>query len=193
MNEVAFGMGRLLLECAVLSAEPFLQDMRRHIRPFVARHEPRGQLLIHLKSGSGAVVGMGLVGALSSLIHLPLLIAPFGATAVLLFGQPSSPLAQPINVFGGYVLAAAIAVLAVTVFPGSLFMTALAVGLVIALMLAFRITHPPAGAIPIVAAASPFSPGSLFAVVLIGSASLVAFAVLHHRLPPRHEYPRRPQ
>ncbi|MBB5752673.1 HPP family protein [Prosthecomicrobium pneumaticum] len=165
--------------------------MRRHIRPFLARHEPRGRLILHLKSGSGAMLGMGLVGALSSLVHLPLLIAPFGATAVLLFGQPASPLAQPINVFGGYLLAAAIGVVAVLAFPGSLVATAIAVGLVIALMLALRVTHPPAGAIPIVAAAAPAAPAALFAVVLIGSASLIAFAVLHHRLPPRHDYPRR--
>ena len=49
-----------------------------------------------------------------------MLLAPFGATAVLLFGQAESPLAQPANIFGGYLLAAGISVgmLALALRPG---------------------------------------------------------------------------
>lgn len=165
--------------------------MRRHIRPFVARHETGGQFLSHLKSGSGAVIGMSVVGGLAALTGLPLLIAPLGATAVLLFGQPTSPLAQPANIFGGYLIATAIGTCTVAAFPGAWWAAAIAVGLAVAMMLALRVTHPPAGAIPLVASASPLHGSSLFAVVLLGSASLVALAFLHHRIPPRQEYPRR--
>ena len=45
----------------------------------------------------GAVVAMTLVGGLAAWTGLPMLLAPFGATAVLLFGQAESPLAQPVN------------------------------------------------------------------------------------------------
>lgn len=165
--------------------------MRRHIRTFVARHEAGGQLLSHIKSGSGAMVGMSAVGGMSVLTDLPLLIAPFGATAVLLFGQPASPLAQPANIFGGYLIASVIAAGAVAAFPGMWWAAAIAVGLAISLMLMLRVTHPPAGAIPLVASASPLHGPMLFAVVLVGSASLIALALLHHRIPPRQDYPRR--
>lgn len=165
--------------------------MRRHIRSFTARHEPPGKLSSHIKSGSGAIVGMAAVGGLSTVTGLPLLIAPFGASAVLLFGQPASPLAQPANVFGGYLLAAAVGTFAAMAFPGFWPAAAVAVGVAIALMLMFRVTHPPAGAIPLVAFASPLPSTTLFAVVSLGAASLVAFAALHHWLPPRHEYPKR--
>ena len=84
--------------------------MRHHIRLFTARHEPEGHVLQHLKSGLGAGLGLALVGALASLTGWPLLIAPLGASVVLLFGQPGSPLAQPANVFGGYFLATLVAV-----------------------------------------------------------------------------------
>jgi CBS-domain-containing membrane protein len=165
--------------------------MRRHIRTLVARHEAGGQFLSHVKSGWGAMVGMSAVGGLSAMTDLPLLIAPFGATAVLLFGQPASPLAQPANIFGGYIIASAIAVGAVVAFPGMWWAAAVAVGLAIALMLMLRVTHPPAGAIPLVASASPLHGSMLFTVVLLGSASLVTLAFLHHKIPPRQQYPRR--
>lgn len=122
---------------------------------FTARHEPRGQFLSHLKSGVGAVIGIGAVGGLSTATSLPLLVAPLGATAVLLFGQPASPLAQPINIFGGYLLATILAVAAALAFPGMWWGAAIAVGAAIAGMLILRITHPPAGAVPLVALASP--------------------------------------
>lgn len=165
--------------------------MRRHIRTLTARHEPSSRLLSHVKSGSGAVVGMSAVGGLAAVTGLPLLIAPLGATAVLLFGQPTSPLAQPANIFGGYLLAAMVGSMAMAAFPGAWIAAAVAVGAVVALMAILRVTHPPAGALPLVATASPFQGGTLFAVVLIGVVCLVALAILHHWLPPRIEYPRR--
>lgn len=165
--------------------------MRHHLKHFVHRHEPKGAFHIHVKSGIGAGIGMVSVGALAVLTGIPLLIAPFGATAVLLFGQPKSPLAQPANVIGGYMLAALIGGLATFFFPGLWWVAALAVGLAIAGMLALRITHPPAGAVPIVAFGSHLGGLTLFAVVLLGGILLVAIAVVHHLIPPRHQYPLR--
>jgi CBS-domain-containing membrane protein len=164
--------------------------MRRHIRTFTARHEPGGQIILHLKSGSGAVAGMSLVGVIASFTGLPMLIAPLGATAVLLFGQPASPLAQPMNIFAGYLVASLIGVAAAILFPGLWVAAAVAVGLSIALMLILRVTHPPAGAIPLVATASPYQGSTLFVVVLVGCVSLLALALVHHRIPPRVQYPR---
>ncbi len=164
--------------------------MRRHIRHFTARHEPGGQVLSHLKSGAGAMMGIGAVGGLSMASGLPLLIAPLGATVVLLFGQPASPLAQPINIFGGYLLATILGVAAALVFPGIWWIAAIAIGVAIAGMLILRITHPPAGAVPLIAFASPLQSTSLFPAILIGCVSLVGLALLHHRLPPKVQYPR---
>jgi CBS-domain-containing membrane protein len=164
--------------------------MRRHLRSFTARHEPGGQFTSHLKSGAGAVLGIGAVGGLATLTGLPLLIAPLGATVVLLFGHPASPLAQPINIFGGYLLATILGVAAALAFPGLWWVAAVAVGAAIAGMLMLRITHPPAGAIPLVALASPLQSTSLFITVFVSCVSLVGLALLHHRLPPRIQYPR---
>lgn len=165
--------------------------MFRHILHYIHRHEPKGETLAHLKSGVGAIVAMMAVGAMALLTGIPFLIAPFGATAVLLFGQPKSPLAQPANIIGGYLLAAVIGSLAVWLFPGAWMAAAAAVGLAIALMLILRVTHPPAGAIPLVAFASRFNMPMLVGVVVAGGALMIAVAVLHHRIPPRQQYPLR--
>ena len=49
---------------------------------------------------TGALIGIAVTGLLCGLAlgrgpHLPLLVAPMGASAVLLFAVPASPLAQP--------------------------------------------------------------------------------------------------
>src|SRR6478609_5836616 len=148
--------------------------MRRHLKPFLHRHEPRGHWHGHLKSGFGAVIGMSAVGGLAIATDIPLLIAPFGATAVLIFGQPKSVLAQPANVLGGYLVAAAIGGLAMAFFPGLWWVAAIAVGLAIAAMLVLRVTHPPAGAVPLVAFGSHLAAPTLFLVVLMGGLLLIS-------------------
>ncbi|QRM53969.1 HPP family protein [Sinorhizobium sp. BG8] len=163
--------------------------MRHHIKHFTRRHEPRGQFINHVKSGIGAIVSLGAVGFLSIETGMPLLIAPFGASAVLLFGQPKSPLAQPANVVGGYMIAALLSVAIMLGFPGEPVAAVIAVGVTIATMLVLRVTHPPAGAVPLVALASPFLPTELFEAVMLGSLLLVTLAVLHHLIPPRAQYP----
>ena len=163
----------------------------RHLKPFLARHEPRGPFVGHLKSGIGAVVAMTIVGALAALTHFPLLLAPLGATAVLVFAQPHSPLAQPANVFGGYIVSALLGLAAAMLWPGEWPAATICVGVSIAAMLAFRVTHPPAGGVPLLAVVGPLAPTTLFGAIVAGAGCLVAVAVLHHRLPPRIAYPRR--
>jgi CBS-domain-containing membrane protein len=163
----------------------------RHVIHYLHRHEPKGHTLAHLKSGIGAVLAISLVGLMAVLTSLPMLIAPFGATAVLLFGQPKSPLAQPANIVGGYLIAAIVSSAALWLFPGSWAAAAAAVGISIAVMAMLRVTHPPAGAIPLVAFASHFDLPVLTAVVLAGSVLMIAIGVLHHRIPPQQQYPLR--
>src|SRR5450830_472175 len=68
-----------------------------------------------LRACCGALLGILLTGlvshwALGASAPLPLLIAPMGASAVLLFGVPASPLAQPWSIIGGNLVAAVIGV-----------------------------------------------------------------------------------
>ncbi|MEP9348720.1 HPP family protein [Xanthobacter sp. KR7-225] len=167
--------------------------MRSHWKAYFTRHEPScGSVLIGMKSGAGGMLGMGLVAGLAAFTDLPFLIAPFGASAVLLFAHPATPLAQPANVVGGYALAAMVGLGFALLFPGAWWAAAVGVGLAIAAMLAFRVSHPPAGAVPILMVLAPGDPMPLVGVVVMGSLALVGLAIVYHRLPPRHDYPRRP-
>ena len=53
-----------------------------------------------MRSALGALIGIAFTGGSMHLllgpnVNIPLLVAPMGASAVLLFGVPASPLAQP--------------------------------------------------------------------------------------------------
>ena len=81
------------------------------------------------RSALGALIGLGLAGAL---LHLNAdaslwLIAPIGGSAIILFTLPHSPLAQPWSVFGGYLMAMSAAYLSVFLMPTPLLAAAVAV------------------------------------------------------------------
>ncbi len=76
----------------------------------------------------------------------PWLVAPVGASAVLVFGMPATPMAQPWAVVGGNLLSALVGLLCVHAFGTAPWVGALAVGLAITVMFALRCLHPPGGA-----------------------------------------------
>ncbi|WP_027259442.1 HPP family protein [Leisingera aquimarina] len=141
-----------------------------------------------ITAGLGAFLAIAALSLLTTHANLLLLIAPFGASCVLLFSVPQSPLSQPANVVGGHLLATAISLSLNAVLPETWWALALAVGLAIAVMAALRLTHPPAGADPLMVFAA--DPGFSFLLfpVLAGAVALVAIAALFHRLA-GHEYP----
>lgn len=147
----------------------------------------------------GSLLGMGLVGLLQKHVADPadlvLLIGSFAATAVLLFGAPRSPLAQPRNVLGGHVLSAAIGVGLRLLIPGTPWLAgALAVALAIAAMHATRTLHPPGGATAFIAIAGGPEIAELgWLYVLMPAAAcsllLLAVALAVNNLAPGRRYP----
>jgi CBS domain-containing membrane protein len=71
------------------------------------------------------------------------MIASLSASAVLLFGMPASPLAQPWPVLGGTVLAALVSTLCRLLVPDLVWAASLSVGVTLAGMLLLRCFHPP--------------------------------------------------
>lgn len=123
----------------------------------------------------------------------PWFIAPMGASAVLLFAVPASPLAQPWSIFGGNVMAALVGVGCMHFFGTSGLAAALAVAVTIGLMFALRCLHPPGGAVALTAVLggpSVHALGWSFAVwpVAIDSILMVAMALLFNNLAGRR-YP----
>lgn len=109
-----------------------------------------------LRSSAGALLGILLTGFVSSLVLGPSaaavwLIAPMGASAVLLFGVPASPLAQPWSIVGGNLVAAVVGVSCFKVIGAPIPAAATAILIAIAAMFALRCLHPPSGAVALTA------------------------------------------
>ena len=101
------------------------------------------------------------------------LMAPFGATAVLVFGIPTSPLAKPKNVIVGHFLTALIGVFFVNFIGADPLSIAIATGLAISVMMLTKTVHPAAGANPILIILTGQSWGFLIMPVLIGTVFIV--------------------
>lgn len=166
--------------------------MPRRFRYLLVRHEERPpSFLAGTKQAVGGGLAIAVIGGLAGATDLPLLLAPIGATSVILFSAPASPFAQPINVLVAYVLATLICLLFGSFLPPHWLVAAFGVGAVMLLMALFRTTHPPAGAIPILLLGGT-PPDLLVKTVPPGALCLLLVAVIYHALPPsRVQYPRR--
>ncbi len=134
------------------------------------------------RSGLGAGVGLALGGIGLQTLGQGWLIAPFGATAVLVFGVPNSPLAQPWSVVVGNTVSALVALGVIAALPHALWAAPVAVGLAIIAMLALRALHPPGGAVALlVALGGTGGFGGTLGTVAVGSALLVAVGVVWNR------------
>ena len=149
----------------------------------------------------GALVGIALTGLICRFVlgdhtSLPLIVAPLGASAVLLFAVPASPLAQPWSIIGGNTISALIGVIIAHFVHDQILAIGFGVSIAIAAMSFARCLHPPGGATAltaIIGGPAVTSAGFLFPFVPVGlnSLLLVALGLLFHKVS-RHTYPHRP-
>jgi len=145
-----------------------------------------------LIAGIGAMLCITALGSMQQLTHtLVWLMAPFGATMVILFGLPDSPLAQPRNIVFGHLLTSFIGLAVLSLLGVSAWSMGLAVGLAVALMLVTKTTHPPAGANPILIMLTGQTWGFLLSPVATGTLFIVLIGVIYHRGICRRDYPLR--
>lgn len=152
-----------------------------------------------IKSCAGALLGLFCTEWISR--HLlagfnPWFVAPMGASAVLLFAVPSSPLAQPWSIIGGNLVAALVGVACAQWMPAPGLAAGVAVAVAIALMFQLRCIHPPSGAVAITAvfggpAVRALGFGFVVMPVLVNSMLLLLLALVFNNLA-RRRYPHRP-
>lgn len=146
----------------------------------------------------GALLGIGLTAFIcqwfvGDIANLPMLVAPIGASAVILFVIPNSPLAQPWPVIGGNTVSALVGIAVASLVDDLTLGVALAVCLSIAAMSVTRSLHPPGGAVAMTAVLggpSIAASGFLFAFmpVALNSVILVVIGIAYHKLV-RRSYP----
>ncbi len=111
---------------------------------------------------------------------LTLIIASFGASAVLIYAAVKSPLAQPRNLIGGHVFSAIVGVACYQLLGGSWYSAALAVSCAIAVMLFTRTLHPPGGATALLAvtgSAQIHNLGFIYVLVPVGLGAFIMLAI----------------
>jgi len=152
-----------------------------------------------LKSCIGALIGLFITEWICR--HFlegfnPWFVAPMGASAVLLFAVPSSPLAQPWSIIGGNLVAATVGVACARWIPAPGLAAGVAVAVSIALMFQLRCVHPPSGAVAITAvfggpAVQALGFGFVVVPVAINSMLLLLTALAFNNFT-RRRYPHRP-
>ncbi len=174
---------------------------RRDVRDWLAGFLP-AVVAVHwrerLRAGFGALCGIALTGGLmlwmlGPATYIPWLVAPMGASAVLLFGVPASPLAQPWSILGGNLVAAVVGVTCAMYIPSPIAAAATAVGVSIALMFTLRCVHPPSGAVALTAvlggpAVHALGYGFVLEPIAVQSVALLGAAIGYHALT-GHRYP----
>lgn len=160
---------------------------------------PRTSLSEIFWSWVGAFCGILPVALLNYNIFagtdLVFIIGSFGASAVLIYGAVTSPLAQPRNLMGGHILSALIGVACYKMFPDQLWLAApIAVATAIAVMHATKTLHPPGGASALIAViGSPklHALGYWYAVIPVGvsAAIMLVVAVLVNNMAKNRTYP----
>ena len=123
------------------------------------------------------------------------LAASFGSSVVVVFGYPNNEFAQPKNVLLGHLLCALIGIIFVTLFKISqdrsiFFLTiGIAVGISVMLMMAFKITHPPAGGNTIVVMLTQDSFQFLIFPILVGAVTVIIGGIIYNRYILKKKYP----
>ncbi len=102
--------------------------------------------LIAILACLSAILLTGIITQNHAPEHMPILVASMGASAVILFVLPSSPLAQPWPFVGGQMLSAIIGIYCAFYINPIFLASAISVGLAVAAMLGLRCLHPPGAA-----------------------------------------------
>jgi len=143
--------------------------------------------LISFVGGFAAILMLGLATEHGGQV---LLMAPFGASTVLLFAAWDAPLSQPRSLIFGHLLASIIALAMLTLLGGSTFVMALAFGTAMGAMVLTKTTHPPAGADVVVIFLTSAGWDFLAFPLLAGALLLFAAALALNRLAFKRDYPK---
>lgn len=131
-------------------------------------------------AGAGISAALYLVGP----THATFVLASLGGQLDFLFGLTRAPAAQLRAIMGGHLGGAGIGIACAQFLGSSLLAFSLAVSLSLAVMLATRTIHPPAGANPVIMVYAQALWGALLNPVLLGLVCLVCVAMVWS-----HAYP----
>lgn len=153
--------------------------------------------LISILGGfAGILIVLEFSGRVLDFSGATFVVASMGASAVLLFAVPHSPLSQPWPMLAGQLVSAAVGVTCAKMVADPFFAAPLAVALAIGAMHALRCLHPPGGATALVAVVGgepvrALGYGFLVTPVLVNVLIILLVAVIANYPFPWRRYPAR--
>ena len=145
-----------------------------------------------LVAGCAASVIIGILSFLSFETSTGFwLMFSFGSTTLIALVFYDSEFAQPSNIFFGHLLGIIAGILFNHLFGVSYISLGLSVGATVAIMMYFRIIHPPAAANPIIALFADVSVNYIIFPVISGSLVIIFFSIIINRFILKRKYPKR--
>lgn len=129
-----------------------------------------------------AAAGIALMVTLASISAVPLGTIPFATSIVLVSGAPKSPPARTKAIVFGHLICATAGVGMHYSGLEAIPTVAVAVGISVAVMIAFDVFHPPAGITPLVLYGSTYDWTFLLVPVLVGAVSVAILARVAEKL-----------
>ena len=174
-----------------------IQYLLKHYAFYLGGDQPAVSWLERLRSVIGAFIGLMLVltiakylGELNSVSEW--LMASLGASALLVFALPGSPMAQPWAVIAGNTLSALVGVMCAQLISVPLLALPIAAALSIFGMFMLRCLHPPAAAVALIAVLGGITHYRYaFFPVMVDSVLLILAGALYSNLTGK-PYPNRP-
>ena len=170
----------------------------KHYSFYLGGDQPPVSWAERLRACAGALVGLALVFSVAKMLGElagidEWLMASLGASALLVFALPGSPMAQPWAVIAGNTLSALIGITVFILIPEPLLAMPIAASLSILGMFALRCLHPPAAAVALIVVLGHITHYRYaFFPVLIDSALLVLVAGIYSNLTGK-PYPNKPK
>jgi CBS domain-containing membrane protein len=169
-----------------------VKRLRHFLRLYLIADAPPLSTSERWRSAIAAMAGMLLLQGMLAVIpvgaEVSHLLAPLGATSIILFALPHSPLGQPWPMAGGLLLSALTGWLCGSWIHPEPLAIASAVAASVWIMARLRCIHPPGGAMAIVCVFGAAHSGLLITVTLNVLAMLLVVIVINNMLPGR-SYP----
>ena len=181
------------------ATEPNNTKLWQRLRMMLLADTPAMSAAERRHAALGALLGITLsIWALTTFPTLSFwLLAPMGASAVILFGMPKSPVAQPWPVIGGYLVSCLAGFGSAALLSSPALAAGVAVALCLWLMARLNCIHPPGGALAllIVLDQKTFMSSGPHTMELVAAnvGLLMCTATLINNLIPGRRYPYQPE
>tara|TARA_B100000965_G_scaffold339657_1_gene307433 strand:- start:2110 stop:2580 length:471 start_codon:yes stop_codon:yes gene_type:complete len=143
-------------------------------------------------SGVSAAVVIGVLAFLSLEASIGIwLMFSFGATVFIVFVLYDLDTAQPKNIFFGHLISILVGIIFNETIGVSFYSLGISVGVAVAMMVYFKVMHPPAASNPLVALSMDLSFDFVIFPVIAGTIAIIIMSIFINKIILKRNYPKK--